>query len=118
MSTEGIVSALDVLNDENATKISKKKATCSLEHLAQDVQELKSTGPSVIAKISSDSSLLYVYGRMKEFHTEPEDNNSTNYGCSPIQNRANQPRQNPRRRRLRNLPTRKDPSVPEPEYGG
>ena len=78
-SAEAIDAAVAVLNDENATKRSKKQATLSIKKLAQDAQELKSTGPRSIAKISPQSSLLYSYNRMKEFRTESKMNNSTNY---------------------------------------
>eukprot|EP00978_Attheya_sp_CCMP212_P035453 scaffold154393_cov54-Attheya_sp.AAC.10 len=49
-STEAIDAAVAVLNDENATKRSKKQATLSIKKLTQDAHELKSTGPRSIAK--------------------------------------------------------------------
>jgi hypothetical protein len=116
-SAEAIGAAVAVLNDETATKISKKQATRSITKLAQDVQELKSCGPKSIAQISPHRSLLYSYDRMKEFRTEPETNNSTNYRRLPLKNITNNARQNSRRRQ-RNLPSIKDPSIPEPEDGG
>jgi hypothetical protein len=53
---------------------------------------------------------------MKEFRTEAETNNSTNYRRLPLKNITNNARQNSRRRQ-RNLPSIKDPSIPEPEDG-
>jgi hypothetical protein len=58
---EAIDEALDVLNDENATKRSKKQASLYMKKIAQDAQALKSTGPRSIAKISTHKSLLYIY---------------------------------------------------------
>jgi hypothetical protein len=117
-SAEAIGAAVAVLNDETATKISKKQATLSITKLAQDAQELKSTGPKSIAQISPHRSLLYSYDRMKVFRTELETNSSTNYRRLPLKNMTNNARKNPRRRK-RDLPrNRKDPSVPEPKDGG